>query len=131
MLFRPDRNEFNGRVSAQLQVRALRPAGEGAPEEEQFFPALLQEMSRRASKKPEYDFPEAELRPEHLLKEQMEKFRMTDAELREVYIRLRELRGRSFSSPEELAAAAGQPVERLFTALMAFSVCSVPPRRFR
>ena len=77
-------------------------------------------MSRRASKKPEYDFPEAELRPEYLLKEQMEKFRMTDAELREVYIRLRELRGRSFSSPEELAAAAGQPVERLFTALMAF-----------
>ena len=120
VLFRPDRNEFNGRGSAQLQVRALRPAGEGAPEEEQFFPALLQEMSRRASKKPEYDFPEAELRPEHLLKEQMEKFRMTDAELREVYIRLRELRGRSFSSPEELAAAAGQPVERLFTALMAF-----------
>ena len=46
VLYAPERNEFNGRVSAQLQVKALRPA-EGAaslPGPDAFFRGLLQEM---------------------------------------------------------------------------------------
>ncbi len=46
VLFTPSRNEFNGRVSAQLQVEALRPAACAMtlPEEDVLFRCFLQEI---------------------------------------------------------------------------------------
>ena len=51
VLYAPDRNEYMGRVTAQLQVQALRPA-EGAasmPEETALFRGLLQEFALLAA----------------------------------------------------------------------------------
>lgn len=51
VLYAPERNEFNGHVSAQLQVKALRVA-EGAatlPVPDAFFRGLLQEMTALAA----------------------------------------------------------------------------------
>ena len=52
LLFTPSRNEFNGRVTAQLDVKELRNSGcVGAPcGREAFFRALMQEISLLASK---------------------------------------------------------------------------------
>ncbi len=50
-LYAPEKNEFRGNVTAQLQVKALRPA-EGSipcPEAEGFFQPLLQEMTLLAA----------------------------------------------------------------------------------
>ena len=51
VLFTPSRNEFNGRVTAQLQVEALRPAAcaQTLPEEAALFRMLLQEMTYLAA----------------------------------------------------------------------------------
>ncbi|MBR4080911.1 MAG: single-stranded-DNA-specific exonuclease RecJ [Clostridia bacterium] len=51
VLYAPERNEFNGRVTAQLQVKALRPAEGSAPlpGEDVFFRGLLQEMTALAA----------------------------------------------------------------------------------
>ena len=125
VLFRPARNEYNGRVSVQLQVLAIRPARAGndaekaVQEQRQLFLDILQEMSRLAAKKPEYGV-EPMLLPEHLLKEHTEEICMTDEELRRIYVRLRELRSCSYTSAAELARAAEETEERLVTALTAF-----------
>ena len=51
VLFTPSRNEFNGRVTAQLQVEALRPAAcaQTLPEEDVLFRMLLQEIAYLAA----------------------------------------------------------------------------------
>jgi hypothetical protein len=51
VLYSPERNEFQGRVSAQLQVKAMLPAEGSAPirGQEAFFRALLQEMTALAA----------------------------------------------------------------------------------
>lgn len=129
VLFRPERNEFRGEVTPQMQVQAIRPAGlvdgdgpaDGPARNRQNFVALLQEMSRLASKKAEYGDRASELRPEYLLKERFEALRMTDEELRAVYVRLRRLpKDEVFPSPAEMAKALGETEERLLTALTAF-----------
>ena len=125
VLFRPVRNEYNGRVSVQLHVQAIRPARTGSAgenavqEEQQLFLEILQEMSLLAAKKPEYGVAPT-LLPEYLLKEKAKEICMTDEELRRIYVQLRELRGRSFSSSAEFALAVDETEERLFTALTAF-----------
>jgi len=51
VLFTPERNEFRGRISAQMQVAAIKPA-EGSvtlPDRETLFRALLQEIALLAS----------------------------------------------------------------------------------
>jgi single-stranded-DNA-specific exonuclease len=51
VLYAPEKNEFRGKVTPQLQVKALR-AAEGSipcPEAEAFFPPLLQEMATLAT----------------------------------------------------------------------------------
>ena len=51
VLYAPDRNEFQGRVTAQLQVKALRPAEGTAPMPgaDVFFRGLLQEITALAA----------------------------------------------------------------------------------
>lgn len=121
VLFVPDRNEYNGRVSVQLQVKAIRPAqsadpGDGA---DMLFPAVLQEMSRLAANRTGYGAEPAALYPEYLLKEQGESLNLTDEQLREVYKLLR-AKAEGFSSLQQLAGYAGLTVPQIMTALIAF-----------
>lgn len=62
VLYAPDRNEFRGRVSAQLQVQALQPSlgRTNVPDEQRIFVSVLQEILQLAAYK--YDIP-AELEP--------------------------------------------------------------------
>lgn len=51
VLFAPDRNEFRGRVSAQMQVQAIRPASGTAPlpPQQRLFEGFLQEIALLAA----------------------------------------------------------------------------------
>lgn len=121
-LFRPVRNEFNGRVTAQLQVQALRPAepaeknGETA-DDGTFFLACLQEMTLLAAKKTDHPRTSVFPRPEHLLKERIRKIDPSREGMIPVFRALRDFSG---SSAEELARAAGVPEEQALFALTAF-----------
>lgn len=130
VLFRPERNEFNGQITPQMRIQAIRRtrnpeefrSEDEADKERQVFLEFLQEMSWRAAKKAQYGETGTEIRPEYLLKERFAGICMTDAELREIYTRLIQvLREGSFPSPAELAMAVGQTEDRLLTALTAFS----------
>lgn len=130
-LFRPDRNEYNGRVSAQIQVQALRPASgrrENPKETENErkrnrFLEFLQEMSMLASKNPEYGGVSFRIRPEHLLKERIRRMDLTDEELRTVYKTLRDLSREgsgALGSAGMLKAELSLTEEQLWTVLTAF-----------
>ena len=127
VLFRPNRNEFNGRVMPQLQVLALQPAGirtaQDAEETDQtFFLACLQEMSLLAAKKTEHSRISGELRPEHLLKERLERIDASPEGLRTVY---RALRGFSGASAAELSLKAETTEEQVLFALTVFEQTSL------
>ena len=123
-LFRPCRNEFNGRVSPQLQVQAMQPAeedmggepGEGEPE--LFFLRCLQEMSLLASKKGEHPGEMPGLRPEHLLKERMTLLDSSRDALGEAYRKLKTFRGTSL---EAFCEETGMKEEQALMCLTAFS----------
>ena len=123
VLFRPTRNEFGGRISAQLQAEAIRPA-RGETEEDLrkdpdgFFLACLQEMAGLAANEKENHPETGILRPEHLLKERLEKVDPGDDALRKVYLALR---GPEAESLEALAEAAGCSREQALLALTAFA----------
>lgn len=123
VLFRPTRNEFNGRVSPQMQIQAIRPAEENGEEPrkhdpEGFFLRCLQEMTLLAAKQNEH-IPEAPgLRPEHLLKEKLEALDASRDALGKIYLALRTFQG---SSLAELAEETGMTEEQLLFALTAFS----------
>ena len=123
VLFRPVRNEFGGRVSPQLQVQAIRPAAGqaeagGKENPEGFFLDCLQEMSLLSAKEEEQSPAEAGLRPEHLLKERLERVDPSREALGEIYRRLKTFRGDSL---EALAEEAGAPEEQILFALTAFA----------
>jgi len=61
VLFSPERNEFMGRVTAQLQVQAMRPAEGTAPlpDENVLFRAVLQEITLLAANANQIPSPEA------------------------------------------------------------------------
>ncbi len=121
VLFRPTRNVYNGRESAQLQLTALRPSdAEQAADGENLsvFRALLQEMSLLASNETGYGGPPAGLRPEHLLKERMAGLDFSLEELREIYRRLRG--AEEMASLRALAEALGLSEERTAAALAVF-----------
>ncbi|MBQ8073082.1 MAG: single-stranded-DNA-specific exonuclease RecJ [Clostridia bacterium] len=114
VLFRPSRNEFNGRVTAQLQVQAMRPAAGGGAEPDgedprAFFLACLQEMSLLASKKTDHPRPAGTPRPEYLLKEWFGRTDGSREAVRHFYVALRGFRGDSL---EALARAAEVPEEQ-------------------
>ena len=120
VLYRPTRNEYNGRVSAQLQVQALRPAegtGTAAEDDQRFFLSCLQEMSLLAAKKTPHSPMPGVLRPEHLLKERADGIDPSREGMMKVYIALRSFRG---TSPAELAEAAGTTQDQVMAALTAF-----------
>ena len=122
VLFCPGRNEFNGRVSAQIAVQAMKPAEDsGAAEaemsEEAFFLAGLQEMSRLAAKKTDCPGSAGILRPEHLLKERLEKVDPSKEALGVVYKALKTGDG---SGPEEQTRDLGMPREQILFALAVF-----------
>ncbi len=60
VLFSPERNEFMGRITAQLQVQAMRPAEGTAPlpNDDVLFRAVLQEMTTLAANVIEIPAPE-------------------------------------------------------------------------
>ena len=121
VLFRPTRNVYNGRESAQLQLTALRPSdAEQAADGENLsvFRALLQEMSLLASNETGYGGPPAGLRPEHLLKERMAELDFSLEELREIYRRLRG--AEEMASLRALAETLGLSEERTAAALAVF-----------
>ncbi len=123
VLFRPERNEFAGRVSPQLQVQALRPAREAADggsreDPEGFFLSCLQEMSLSAAKRTETSSKTPGLRPEHLLKERLERVDVSREALGAMYRAMKTFRG---GSPEELAEECGASVEQALVALTAFA----------
>ena len=118
VLFTPGRNEYNGKVSAQLQVQAVRPAapaGDGAGEGE-FFLACLQEMSLLGAKKTERP-RRPELRPEHLLKERMDGLDPGQEAMEKVFRAARRFAGHS---PAELAGETGVSEEQILLALTVF-----------
>ena len=122
VLFRPTRNEFNGRVAPQLQVQAIRASRDGEtgnPEDpDAFFLACLQEMGPSPAKKADHTPQPAELRPEHLLKERLEKVDASRDALVGVYLALKDFRGGSL---EELTRTAGISREQALFALTAFA----------
>ena len=125
VLFRPTRNEFNGRVSPQLQVQAIRAAGNGMPGadrqgEDRFFLDCLQEMTLLGAKKTEHQTGPVGLRPEHLLKERIERIDPSDDALREVYKALRVSADAMPESAERLAEITGIPTEQILFALTVF-----------
>ena len=125
VLYRPTRNEFNGRVNPQLQVQAIRPAKREAREtekisEDQFFLDCLQEMTQLGAKKTEQPQETEGLRPEHLLKEKMERIDPSDDALREVYKALRSAAKALPETPEKLAEMTGSPTEQILFALTVF-----------
>ena len=116
VLFRPDRNEFNGRVTAQMQVQALSPAEEEredsvAGDPEQFFLDCMQEMSRLSEKPKEETGAAAGLRPEHLLKERLETVHPSREALLNLYLGMREQPPETW---EALRTAAGSEEQVLF-----------------
>ncbi len=153
VLYCPSRNEYNGRVSAQIMVQAMEPAGrDETPREktreriagtsggdngeytaetvgdntgkkpgemsgEALFLMGLQEMGRLAAKKT--DVPKATngLRPEHLLKERLEKADPSREAMGAVYRAARTFRG---DSAAELAASLDVPEEQAIFALEVF-----------
>lgn len=60
VLFSPERNEFMGRVTAQLQVQAMRPAEGAAPlaEENTLFRGVLQEITLLAANNAQIQSPQ-------------------------------------------------------------------------
>ncbi len=120
VLYRPSKNEFNGRILPQLQVQAIRPAAKRMDERKDipdFFQECLQEMSLLAAKRKEHIPEAAGLRPEYLLKERLERVDASREGLGAFYRALRDFRG---DSPEELAEAAGVSAEQTVFALTAF-----------
>ena len=121
VLFRPVRNEFNGRVTPQLQLQAIRPAEAETGEREDpegFFLACLQEMSQLSAKQREH-IPEAPgLRPEHLLKERLRRVDTSREALLAVYAELVRDPG---TGPEDLAEKTGVSTEQILFALTAFA----------
>ena len=117
-LFRPARNEFNGKVTVQLQVQALQPPEQENPEEEDpdgFFLKCMQEMSFLPAKKT--DHAAAELRPEHLLKERMDQVSASREDIAAVYLALKDDPG---ADPAGLAKRAGTSGEQVLFCLTAF-----------
>ena len=123
VLFRPERNEFGGRVSPQLQVQAIRPA-EAAEEAgsvkdpDAFFLRCMQEMSRSSAKRTEQPSAEGGLRPEYLLKERLDRVDASREALGGIYRVMRDFRG---GSVEELAREAGVSAEQAMFALTVFA----------
>ena len=149
VLFCPSRNEYNGRVSAQIMVQAMEAAEreETAPEDagktigaktgsipsaaagersgektgnmssDAFFLMGLQEMGRLGAKKTDIPKTTTGLRPEHLLKERLDKADPSRDALGAVYRAARSFRG---DSAAELAAAAGETEEQAIFALAVF-----------
>ncbi len=121
IVFRPGRNEFNGRVSAQLQVQAIRAAcgeedGENTGPDE-FFLRCLQEMVPLSAKKTDYPSAQPAMRPEYLLKDRLDRVDPSREALGNVYRALRDFSG---SGPEALADQAGVSREQALFALTAF-----------
>ncbi len=122
VLYCPGKNEYNGRVTAQLSVQAMGPAGEngdgGADMGEQmFFLAGLQEMSRLAAKKTDYPVRAGTLRPEHLLKERLARVDPSRDAMGAAYRALKTYTGHSLRGA---AAFAGLPEEQMIFALAVF-----------
>ena len=88
-LFTPGVNEYAGRRSLQLQVRALRPRREEGAGEREFFLACLQEMTLLSAKQAEHIPAGAGLRPEYLLKERLDGLDTDKDKLRGAYTALR------------------------------------------
>ncbi len=121
VLFRPTRNEFNGLVSPQLQIQALRPADASADRdgkaEERFFLQCMQEMTGLLAKQREHIPETPGLRPEHLLKERMEGIDASREALGAVF---RTLKGFTGNSLADFAGEAGVSAEQALFALTAF-----------
>ena len=122
VLFCPSRNEYNGRVSPQIMVQAMEPAGESGENGEEmsegaFFLAGLQEMSRLAAKKTDYPEKAGTLRPEHLLKERLAKVDLSKEAFGTVYRALKTWTG---NGAEEMAETLGMPEEQVIFALAVF-----------
>ena len=121
-LFRPIRNEFNGRVSAEVQVQALRRVKAGDGEDgnvagDGFFLECLQEMARASSNDTESPAARGGLRPEHLLKERLERVDASREALGKVYKALKRFPGGSL---EDLTERAGISREQALFALTVF-----------
>ena len=125
-LYSPGRNEFNGRVTAQMQVQAIRPAeevDEGSDAEKEadddgFFLRCVQEMSLLSAKQREQTSIAAELRPEHLMKEKMDRIDPSREGMGKVWMALRDWHGKSLDG---LCENAGIAREQALFALTAFS----------
>ena len=122
VLFRPTRNEFGGRVSAQVQAQALRkagPEGEENPEPSSgiFFTRCLQEMTGLAAKQREQAAGNVALRPEYLLKERLDASWAEKEQLGGFYRRMRAFAGGSLA---DLAAEAGVSQEQALFSLTVY-----------
>ena len=116
-LFTPGVNEYAGRRSLQLQVRALRPRREEGAGEREFFLACLQEMTLLSAKQAERIPAGAGLRPEYLLKERLDGLDASREKLGQVYLALR---NHPEAGPAELAALAETTEDQVLFALTAF-----------
>ena len=124
VLFRPDWNEFNGRITPQMQVLAIRPAGgageaEPAGDPEDFFLRCLQEMSRLSANGTEHIPGRAGLRPEHLLKERLAGVDASTEALRDMYRRIRDF-APGEGGLRQLCEESGAAPEQVLFALTAF-----------
>ena len=120
VLYRPNRNEYQGRVTPQLQIQAIRQSGEEAliPEDpEGFFLRCMQEMSMLSAKKTEHTRRGQGLLPEQLLKDRMAKVDASREALAEVYRIVRAGQSEDLSS---LAEKTGTTEEQILFALTAF-----------
>ena len=63
VLFTPEKNEYNGRVTPQLSIKAIKPAEGSAPlpDEDAFFRAILQEITQLAENSYKIQVAEAEI----------------------------------------------------------------------
>ena len=114
IVFRPGRNEFNGRVSAQLQVQAIRAAcgeedGENTGPDE-FFLRCLQEMVPLSAKKTDYPSAQPAMRPEYLLKDRLDRVDPSREALGNVYRALRGFSGSRLWRNSGSWSPAGQPI---------------------
>lgn len=121
VLYQPSRNEFNGRVTAQLTVQAIRPAESEAGDAEDgadFFLRCLQEMSALSEKRT--DHIPASLRPEHLLKERLDRVDASRDALGRVWTKLKAEADHPGTDYATLAKEAEVPEEQVLFALAAF-----------
>ncbi len=118
VLYQPARNEFNGKVTAQLQVRAVRPAGKNGGEpgnERDFFLDCVQEMGALSAKKTDH-IPTG-LRPEHLLKERLDRVDASREAIGKVW---KAMAAAPDAGPAVLAELTGMPEEEILFALAVF-----------